>query len=86
MTEYWDRLASFEPMENGTLVLKQMVLAGGRYPRNFAFNKGGDRVAIALQSQNRVVIVEREIETGVFGNIVSNLTVIGEPTCLVWDD
>ncbi|KAI8244477.1 Extracellular aldonolactonase protein [Colletotrichum sp. SAR 10_96] len=86
VTEFWDRLSSFEPMSNGTLVLKQMVLAGGRYPRNFAFNKVGDRVAIALQSQQRVVIAELIIETGVFGDILSNITVIGEPTCVVWDD
>jgi len=81
--EFWDTLASFTPQSNGTLVLDQLVPAGGDFPRNLAFNGLGERVAVGLQSQHRVVIFERNIASGRFGSILADITVQGEPVCLV---
>ncbi|KAJ5661093.1 uncharacterized protein N7484_000465 [Penicillium longicatenatum] len=84
--EYWDNLMVFEPMNNGTLVRGKRVPSGGGFPRNFVFNKAGDRVAVALQSNHRVVVFERDVQTGEFGQILANITIQGEPNCLIWDE
>lgn len=84
--EYWDNIASFTPHPNGSLTLQEIVPAGGSWPRNLAFNRAGDRVAVACQGYNRVVIFERNITSGKFGPILANMTVPGQPTYVVWDD
>lgn len=84
--EYWDNLVVFKPLDNGSVRLDEKVPSGGGYPRNFIFNKAGDRVAVALQSNHRVVVFERDIYTGQFGEILANITINGEPNCLIWDE
>lgn len=73
-------------MPNGTLILQELVPAGGGFPRNFVFNDLGDRVAVGLQSNQRVVVFARDVDSGKFGSILANLTISGEPNCLVWDN
>jgi 6-phosphogluconolactonase (cycloisomerase 2 family) len=63
----------------------QLSTAGGNWPRHFAFNHRGDAVAVAAQKSNRVVIMARDINTGVIGNILS-VVQIPSPTNLVWDE
>lgn len=57
----------------------QTAAAGGRNPRHFSLNKAGTLVASALQDDNRVVIIERDVKTGLLGKIVATETVgVGE--------
>ena len=60
---------------NGTLTHVQTASAGGRNPRHFSLNKAGTLVASALQDDNRIVIIERNVETGLLGKIVASETV-----------
>ncbi|KAF4977453.1 hypothetical protein FZEAL_6017 [Fusarium zealandicum] len=60
-----DPLISFEiNAETGHLTLQEEVPCGGRFPRQFAINKAGSLVAVALQIDGRVVVIERDAETG----------------------
>lgn len=86
MQEYWDNLASFLIQLDGTLSFQELIPSGGGFPRNFVFNKKGDRVAVALQSDSRVAILDRDVESGKFGEVLANITIQGEPNCLVWDE
>ena len=76
--------------EDGSLELVQEAPAGGRNPRGFSLNKDGSLLASALQDDNRVVIYERDVETGELGGIVAWATV-GEgdengPNYVLFDD
>lgn len=63
----------------GALKLVQVAPAGGRNPRGFSLNKAGTLVASALQDDNRVVVIERDVKTGLLGKIVAHATVgVGE--------
>ncbi|KAK0649940.1 Lactonase, 7-bladed beta-propeller-domain-containing protein, partial [Cercophora newfieldiana] len=61
--------------ETGTLTHVQTAPAGGMNPRGFSLNKKGTLVASALQDDNRVVIIERDVKTGLLGKIVAFATV-----------
>ena len=71
-----DPLVSFSITEaTGELKLVQTAPAGGMNPRGFSLNKAGTLVASALQDDNRVVIIERDVKTGMLGKTVATATV-----------
>ncbi len=71
-----DPLVSFAiDGKTGNLTYLQTSPAGGRNPRGFSLNKAGTLVASALQDDNRVVVIERDVKTGLLGKIVAYATV-----------
>ena len=71
-----DPLVTFAIDEaDGSLELVEEAPAGGRNPRGFSLNKDGSLVASALQDDNRVVVYERDVETGKLGRVVAWATV-----------
>ncbi|KAH7418583.1 Lactonase, 7-bladed beta-propeller-domain-containing protein [Cadophora sp. MPI-SDFR-AT-0126] len=71
--------------------LLQKFSAGGIGPRSFAINKAGDRVAIALATSNKLVILARDIKAGTFTSQLGSLDldVGGDPslvTSVVWEE
>lgn len=52
--------------KTGIPKLLQKFSAGGIGPRSFAINRAGDRVAVALNAQNKLVILKRDVKTGSF--------------------
>lgn len=60
---------------SGKLALVQVASAGGRNPRGFSLNKAGTMVVSALQDDNRVVVIERDVKTGMLGKIVASAMV-----------
>ncbi|KAM5348143.1 hypothetical protein ACJ41O_007967 [Fusarium nematophilum] len=82
-----DPLISFEinPMP-GNLALQQEVPCGGRFPRQFAINRAGTLIAVALQTDSRVVVMERHAETGVLGEFVAYAEVDGQVTAVIFDE
>lgn len=71
-----DPLITFSINERtGALCLVQIASAGGRNPRGFSLNKSGSLVASALQDDNRVVIIKRDVKTGKLGEFVAWATV-----------
>jgi len=77
---------SIEPKHEGALDFLELFPAGGSYPRQFSINKGGNLVAVGLQNNGTVVILERNAETGAFVQQVAQLEVGGPITCVVWDE
>jgi 6-phosphogluconolactonase (cycloisomerase 2 family) len=76
----------FAPQTNGSLSFVQLAPAGGRFPRQFQLNKAGDKLVTGLQQSARVVVIERDVATGKFGNFLANITVPGQVTTTVWDE
>ncbi|KAK5651464.1 hypothetical protein OQA88_12471 [Cercophora sp. LCS_1] len=75
-----DPLISFSiDAETGALTHVQTAPAGGRNPRGFSLNKAGTLVVSALQDDNRVVVIERDVKTGLLGKIVAHATVGNGP-------
>jgi 6-phosphogluconolactonase (cycloisomerase 2 family) len=84
--EYTDSLATFQPNSDGSLNLVQLWSAGGSFPRQFSINKAGDKVAVALQLSSKVVVFDRDVQSGNLGNISALAQISGQPTSVVWDD
>jgi hypothetical protein len=49
-------------------------------------NKSGTLAAIGLQYSSRVVIVERHVEDGTFGDFVAEVDIPGQVTSVIWDE
>jgi len=81
-----DSLATYRLRSNGKLSFVQLAPAGGIYPRNFAFNKAGDRVAVPMQTSERLVVLERNATSGRIGSAVADLPIEGELTAVIWDE
>ena len=64
----------------------QLAPAGGRFPRQFSVNRDGTLVAVGLQFDGRVVIIERDVKDGTFGKVVAEVGVLGQVTAVIWDD
>jgi 6-phosphogluconolactonase (cycloisomerase 2 family) len=72
--------------DTGKLDLKQISPAGGSFPRQFSVNKAGDMVAVGLQMDGRVVVIERNVVDGTFGDFVASVDVDGQVTSVIWDE
>ena len=81
-----DSLATFAIGHNGTLSFTSLSPAGGVFPRSFSLNKAGDLVAVGLQWSNKVVVIQRDVQTGTMGDIVAEVGGLGNVTCVVWDE
>ncbi|KAL0933092.1 extracellular aldonolactonase [Colletotrichum truncatum] len=72
--------------QTGELTLLQKFPAGGRIPRQFSVNKDGSLVAVALQSDSRVVIISRDAASGKLGEIIASAKVAGEVNAIIFDE
>ncbi|KAI5463400.1 Lactonase, 7-bladed beta-propeller-domain-containing protein [Mariannaea sp. PMI_226] len=72
--------------DTGHLDLLQELPCGGRFPRHFSVNKDGNLVAVALQHDGRVVLFERNVDTGIIGDIVAYADVEGEVTAAIFNE
>jgi 6-phosphogluconolactonase (cycloisomerase 2 family) len=80
-----DSLVSFRiDGETGHLALQQDIACGGRFPRHFTINKAGTLVAVALQHDSRVIILERDVKTGMIGDFVAYAELEGEVTSVIF--
>lgn len=70
----------------GKLTFKQLAPAGGSYPRQFSVNRKGTLAAVGLQEDSRVVIIDRNATTGLYGDFVASINLPGEITSVVWDE
>lgn len=60
--------------------------AGGDLPRQFSINKAGTRVAVGLQNDHQVVVIERDPKTGKLGKFVAYAKISGEVTSVVFNE
>lgn len=82
-----DPLISFAiDCETGSLTPLQEAAAGGRVPRQFSVNKAGTLVAVGLQADGRVVVIERDAQSGQLGRFIGYANVEGQITTVIFDD
>ena len=82
-----DTLQSWAVDSNsGALSFNQLAPAGGSFTRKFSLNRNGTLVAVGLQDDSRVVIIEWNIENGRFGNFVAEVDIPGQITSVIWDE
>ena len=70
------------------------VPAGGDTPRQFALNAAGDLVAVGLQYDGAVIVLERNVKTGQISMPEKKAAIAGlgieateyGPACIVWDE
>lgn len=72
--------------DNGKISLLQVVPAGGRVPRHFVINKRGNQVAVALQADGRVVLIDRDIKTGLLGKFVASVEGLGTVSHVIYKE
>lgn len=72
--------------DTGALTQLQEVPSGGIGPRQFSINKAGTLVAVGAQSDGRVVLIERDPETGMLGEFVAHANVEGEITAVIFNE
>lgn len=70
----------------GTLDLLQVFPSGGRVPRHFEINNAGTLVAVGLQSDARVVLIDRDAKTGNLKGFKANITIPGEIVAAIFDE
>jgi 6-phosphogluconolactonase (cycloisomerase 2 family) len=66
--------------------LKQIAPSGGSFPRQFSINNKGDLVAVGLQMDGRVVVIQRNVDDGTLGDFVASVDVAGQVTSVIWDE
>lgn len=70
----------------GALTQLQEVPSGGSFPRHFSFNEATDLVAVIQQRDGRVVVIERDPESGLLGDFVANADVAGEVNAVIFNE
>ncbi|KAI1759706.1 putative isomerase YbhE [Hypoxylon sp. FL1150] len=68
----------------GNLTKVQEFPAGGSGPRHFSINADGNLLAVALQADGRVVIIDRDVETGELKDYLAYTNVEGELTTAIF--
>lgn len=62
-----DSLATYAIQRNGSLSFTQLWPAGGSFARSIDINAKGDMIAVGLQNDGRVVVLDRNVSTGLLG-------------------
>lgn len=71
-----DSLATFEPSAyDGALTLRQLAPVGGSFPRHFALSSSGHRILVSLQKDSCIVILDRDVESGIVGETIARLDI-----------
>lgn len=79
-----DTISTFALKADGTLNFVQLAPAYGSFPRQFSTNAIGNLVGVGLQYSNEVVILSRDITTGLIGPPVASIEIEGQITCVVF--
>lgn len=69
---------------SGALTKVQQFPAGGSIPRQFSISPDGSLVAVGLQNDGRVVVIGRDVETGLLTDFVASADVGGQPTSVIF--
>ena len=79
-----DTLVSFAVNADGTLGPALVAGAGGRNPRGLSLNHDGSLLAVALQADAKVVVFERNVDSGVLGKAVGSVVTEAQPVAVIW--
>ncbi|CZT14758.1 uncharacterized protein RCC_00717 [Ramularia collo-cygni] len=81
-----DSLSTWALKDDGSFRFHQLWPTGGEWPRHFSMNAVGNFVAVGNQNSQSVVILERDVQSGLVGEPVAKITLGGNVTTVVWDE
>lgn len=81
-----DSLSTWALNDDGSFAFHQLWPAGGEFPRQFSMNAVGNLVAVGLQTDQVVVILGRDVQSGLIGEPVARIAIGGNVTSVVWDE
>lgn len=70
--------------ETGNLTKIQDFPAGGMVPRHFSYSNDGAMVAVVLSRDQRVMIIDRDVNTGMLTKFRAWVHVDKEPSFVLW--
>lgn len=81
-----DSLSNFriDPATGALGEVQVRVPSGGRFPRHLSISADGALVAVANQLDGRVVVVERDAQSGVLGGFVAQALLDGNVTSVIF--
>lgn len=83
-----DSISTFRIREDlgGSLDFVQAVPGGGSVLRSLVINKAGTLAAVGVQLSHKITILERDVRTGLFTNMVADIDIGGEIWTVIWDE
>lgn len=81
-----DSITTFSVSESGKLSFVQAWPTHGMFPRHFSLNTAGNLVAVTNQNSGNLVVLRRDVATGLIGDVVAEAEVEGQVTSVVWGE
>ncbi|KAK5089651.1 hypothetical protein LTR70_006539 [Exophiala xenobiotica] len=81
-----DTISTFALNQDGSLNFVQLAPAYGSFPRQFSTNAVGNLLAVGLQQSSEVVILRRDITTGLIGQPIASISIEGQITCVLFNE
>lgn len=79
-----DSITTFSLSESGELGFVQAWPTYGAFPRHFSLNSAGTLLAVGNQNSGNVVVLKRDVATGLIGDVVAEAEVEGQVTAVVF--
>jgi 6-phosphogluconolactonase (cycloisomerase 2 family) len=79
-----DSISTFSLSTEGKLGFVQAWPTYGLFPRHFSLNAAGDLLAVGNQNSANVVVLERDVATGLIGEVLAEAEVEGMVTSVVF--
>ncbi|KAM0717916.1 hypothetical protein Q7P37_006248 [Cladosporium fusiforme] len=81
-----DSITTFSLSDSGKLAFVQAWPTHGMFPRHFSLNTAGNLVAVINQNSGNVVVLRRDVATGLIGDVIAEAEVEGQVTSVVWSE
>lgn len=81
-----DSITTWSLSDSGKLSFVQAAPSYGLYPRHFSLNSSGGLVAVGNQNSGNVVVLKRDVATGLIGDVVSEAEIEGMVTGVVFGE
>jgi 6-phosphogluconolactonase (cycloisomerase 2 family) len=81
-----DSITTFSLSESGKLAFVQAWPTYGLFPRHFSLNSAGSLVAVGNQNSGSVVLLSRDVATGLIGEVLAEAEVEGQVTGVVFGE
>jgi len=79
-----DSITTFSLSKSGKLGFVQAWPTYGLFPRHFSLNSAGDLLAVGNQNSENVVVMQRDVATGLIGDVLAEAEVEGMVTSVVF--
>ena len=81
-----DSITTFSLSDSGKLGFVQAWPTYGLFPRHFSLNSAGSLLAVGNQNSGNVVVLRRDVATGLIGEVVAETELDGQITTVVFNE